>query len=255
MFIQDDMPKYEQAYYTLINRLKSNRYPVGSRIPTEGDLAQQFSMSRVTIRHALDMLVQDGYVESRRGSGYTVLTLSPASDTCLTSFTDAMLKAGYEPSSKLISIEKLIKGNATKNLIPPTLKGIDVTMITRVRMVDNKPRMLVITYAPSEFIKNAKAEDFPEEGPGQSILRILSKRFNLNWSSACENISPVSADKKISTLLGMKEGEPILKLGCTAVDQKGKTVFYEEVYRNDTVSFNLSTQARVSRIQDQEFSL
>ena len=139
MLIQDDMPKYEQAYYTLINRLKSNRYPVGSRIPTEGDLAQQFSMSRVTIRHALDMLVQDGYVESRRGSGYTVLTLSPASDTCLTSFTDAMLKAGYEPSSKLISIEKLIKGNATKNLIPPTLKGIDVTMITRVRMVDNKP--------------------------------------------------------------------------------------------------------------------
>ena len=78
MLIQDDMPKYEQAYYTLINRLKSNRYPVGSRIPTEGDLAQQFSMSRVTIRHALDMLVQDGYVESRRGSGYTVLTLSPA---------------------------------------------------------------------------------------------------------------------------------------------------------------------------------
>ena len=63
MLIQDDMPKYEQAYYTLINRLKSNRYPVGSRIPTEGDLAQQFSMSRVTIRHALDMLVQDGYVE------------------------------------------------------------------------------------------------------------------------------------------------------------------------------------------------
>ena len=48
MLIQDDMPKYEQAYYTLINRLKSNRYPVGSRIPTEGDLAQQFSMSRVT---------------------------------------------------------------------------------------------------------------------------------------------------------------------------------------------------------------
>ena len=70
-----------------------------------------------------------------------------------------------------------------------------------------------------------------------------------------DSISPVSADKKISTLLGMKEGDPILKLGCTAFDQKGKTVFYEEVYRNDTVSFNLSTQARVSRIQDQEFSL
>ena len=91
MQITDDMPKYEQAYFTLIKRLKSDRYPVGSRMPTEGDLANQFEMSRVTIRHALDMLVKDGYVESRRGSGYTVLTLSPASDTCLISFTDAML--------------------------------------------------------------------------------------------------------------------------------------------------------------------
>ena len=58
------MPKYEQAYFTLINRLKSDRYPVGSRMPTEGDLAKQFDMSRVTIRHALNMLVKDGYVES-----------------------------------------------------------------------------------------------------------------------------------------------------------------------------------------------
>ena len=107
MQITNDMPKYEQAYFTLINRLKSDRYPVGSRMPTEGDLAKQFDMSRVTIRHALDMLVKDGYVESRRGSGYTVLTLSPASDTCLISFTDAMLKAGHEPSSKLISITSL----------------------------------------------------------------------------------------------------------------------------------------------------
>ena len=98
MLIQEDMPKYEQAYYTLMKRLKSDRYPVGSRMPTEGDLAKQFSMSRVTIRHALDKLVQDGYVESRRGSGYTVLTLSPASDTCLTSFTDAMLRLDMNPA-------------------------------------------------------------------------------------------------------------------------------------------------------------
>tara|TARA_B100000902_G_scaffold143855_1_gene141289 strand:- start:3048 stop:3812 length:765 start_codon:yes stop_codon:yes gene_type:complete len=250
MFTQDDMPKYEKAYYTLIDRLKSDRYPVGSRMPTEGDLAKQFSMSRVTIRHALDMLVQDGYVESRRGSGYTVLTLSPASDTCITSFTDAMLRAGYEPSSKLISI-KNIDINNSPNLIPPTLSGVDVTMISRVRMVNGTPRMLVVTYAPSKLMKNASPIDFPEEGPGQSILRILRKRFKLNWSAACEDISPVSADKKIAKLLNMKEGEPILKLGCTAFDEKGKPVFYEEVYRNDTVSFNLSKQARVSRTQDQ----
>ena len=56
----------------------------------------------------------------------------------------------------------------------------------------------------------------------------------------------------------MKTGEPILKLGCTAFDEQGKPVFHEEVYRNDTVSFNLSKQKYVLqyylRVGDQNCS-
>ncbi|MEM1401501.1 MAG: GntR family transcriptional regulator, partial [Pseudomonadota bacterium] len=102
----DARPKYEHAYRVILERLKSSRYSIGGRLPTEGELARQFDVSRVTIRRALDMLVQDGYIESRQGSGYTVLTLSPASDTCLTSYTDAMMRAGHEPTSRLLSIDR-----------------------------------------------------------------------------------------------------------------------------------------------------
>ena len=166
-----------------------------------------------------------------------------------------MLKAGHEPSSKLISIVNLVPGSKKENLIPSILSKVEVTMVTRVRMVDGQPRMLVVTYAPTKLMKDASPNDFPEEGPGQSILRILSQRFKLNWSAACEDISPVSSDEKISKFLDMRIGEPILKLGCTAFDEKGRPVFYEEVYRNDTVSFNLSKQARVSRTQDQAMTI
>ena len=76
-------------------------------MPTEIELASQFEVSRVTIRRALDILVQDGYLERKQGSGYRVLTLSPASDTCLTSYTDAMLRAGFEPQSRFLSLELL----------------------------------------------------------------------------------------------------------------------------------------------------
>ena len=247
MEITLNMPKYEQAYFTLINRLKSDRYPVGSRIPTEGDLAKQFDMSRVTIRHALDMLVQDGYVESRRGSGYTVLTLSPSSDTCLTSFTDAMLRAGHEPSSKLISISNIVPNSNETVLLPQVMRKIPLTKIVRVRLVNLKPKMLVNTFVLSELIGKASPEDFPEEGPGQSILRILTARFNLNWSAACEDISSISVDNNTANILAMNEGDPILKLACTAFDVRGRPVFHEEVFRSDTVSFNLSKQSRVSR--------
>ena len=255
MLIQEDMPKYEQSYHALMKRLKSDRHPVGSLIPTEGDLDKQLMMSRVTIRHTLDKLVQDVYVESRRGSGYTVLTLLSASDTCLTSFTDAILKVGHEPSSKLISIVNLVPGSKKENLISSILSKVEVTMVTRVRMVDSQPKLLVVTYATTKLMKDISPNDFPEEGPGQSILRILIQRFKLNWSATSEDISPVFSDEKISKLLDMRIGEPILKLGCTAFDEKGRAVFDEEVYRNETVSFNLSKQARVSRTQDQAMTI
>lgn len=241
-----EAPKYEQAYRTILDRLKSGRYPVGMRMPTEGELAASFQVSRVTIRRALDMLVQDGYVESRQGSGYRVMTLSPASDTCLTSFTDAMLRAGHEPTSRLISIQQHGAGALTH--LPPGLADQPVTEIMRLRMVDGVPRMLVKTYAPARLLPQATARDFPEKGAEQSILRILGDRFGLEWSAACEDISPVVADAAIAATFGIAEGSPLLRQACSAFAEDGSVVFHEDVFRTGTVSFALSRQGRTPRM-------
>ena len=47
-----ELPKYERAYRAILARLKEGRYPVGGRVPTEVELAEHFSVSRVTIRRA-----------------------------------------------------------------------------------------------------------------------------------------------------------------------------------------------------------
>lgn len=238
------LPKYERAYRGILSRLKSGRYPVGSRIPTENELAGQFDISRVTIRRALDLLVRDGYVESKQGSGYTVLTLSPPSDSCLTSFTDAMLRAGREPTSRLLSITQLSPDTADLSNLPVEMQTLEITQVKRLRLVDDNPRMLVVTYAPTVMLGNASAADFPEDGPGQSILRILSTRFNLDWSTACEFITPLAADADMAKFLALDMHQPLLKQACTAFDDAGSPVFYEEAFGNGPISFNLSQQTR-----------
>jgi len=242
-----DAPKYEQTYRAVLARLKSGRYPVGGRLPTEKELAEQFAVSRVTVRRALEMLVQDGYVESRQGSGYTVLTLSPASDTCLTSFTDAMLRAGHEPTSRLLEIGEVAAGDPARDTLPAEMQAEALTRISRLRLVDGRPRMLVETYAPSALVAGARPEDFPESGPGQSILRILTNRFRLSWSAACEDIRPLLPPPEIGARLGVAAGAPILCQSCTAYDEAGHAVFHENVFRDGPVSFNLTRQARVPR--------
>ncbi len=245
--ITTDLPKYEMAYRTILDRLKAGRYPVGARMPTEGELSAQFAVSRVTIRRALDMLVQDGYVESRQGSGYRVITLSPASDTCLTSFTDQMLRAGREPTTRLVSIDTYPPGAPAVAHLPPAMAGGPVTRVVRLRQVDDVPRMLVMTYAPSPLLAGATAADFPETGPAQSILRILGGRFGLEWSAACEDISPVVADAAMAGVFGIAPGSPLLRQACSAFAEDGSTVFHEDVFRTGAVSFNLTRAVRTPR--------
>ena len=78
----------------------------------------------------------------------------------------------------------------------------------------------------------------------QSILRILGGRFGLEWSAACEDISPFVADPAVAELIGVSPGSALLRQACSAFAEDGSLVFYEDVYRTGSVSFNLSRQGR-----------
>ena len=240
-------PKYKLAYGALLSRLESGRYPIGGRLPTEDELARTFDISRVTIRRSLDMLVNEGFLERRQGSGYTVVSLSPPSSMCLSSFTDAMLRAGREPSSRLIRISTVDAGSDQKPELIDELQQQRLTCVERLRLVDDKPQMLVRTWVPARLLPNAAPEDFPNSGHQQSILRILSQRFGLQWNAACEDISPAGAPEDVASHLQIEAGTPLLVQACTAFDEAGDVVFYEQVFRIGKVSFNLSGASRQAR--------
>ncbi len=252
MNTEPSAPKYKIAYQGLLSRLEAGLYPVGSRLPTEEKLMKTFDVSRVTIRRSLDIMVNDGYLERRQGSGYTVLTLSPPLATCLSSFTDAMLRAGMIPSSRMILIDDYPANAPQSAHLIAELHSQPLTLLKRLRLVDNIPQMLVHTWAPTRFLPDAKPEDFPEHGPNQSILRILGNRFGLDWNAACEDISPAAADEETAGFLQIEPGTPVLLQACTAFDDADKIVFTEEVFRVGKVSFDLTGQSREPRFMRPE---
>lgn len=241
-------PKYKVAYGALRGRIVAGRYAVGGRLPTEEDLARSFDVSRVTIRRSLDMLVNEGFLECRQGSGYTVISVSPRSSTCLTSFTEAMMRAGREPTSRLIHISTYEAGAPQTQHVIEELRSERLSCVERLRLVDDVPQMLARTWAPARHLPNASPEHFPDSGPEQSILRILSRQFGLEWNTACEDISPALAAEEIARHLAIESGTPILLHACTAFDRDGGIVFFDEVYRVGKISFNLSGSAREANV-------
>src|ERR1700751_5692163 len=70
-------PLYLQVVHALKEEIVSGVYPVGSQLPTEGELCQRFSVSRYTVREALRRLREDSLVSSRQGAGTTVVPPRP----------------------------------------------------------------------------------------------------------------------------------------------------------------------------------
>ncbi|MGV8988808.1 MAG: GntR family transcriptional regulator [Cypionkella sp.] len=226
------------------SRLRQGPYSVGTRLPSEDALATAFGVSRVTVRRSLEMLVNAGYLISRQGSGYMVNTLSRPSTTCLVSFTDAILKSGRVPGARLMWIDRF-DGNAPAAV--QAMFGALVTRIQRLRTVDGQPRMLVNTWLPTRLVPNLSKADFPEDGPNQSILRILIQRFGLEWCSACETIRSQIASDVVTKLLGMPGNTPILAQACSVMGDTGATVFYDEVYGDSPITFELVGAPRQER--------
>ena len=71
-------PRYLQLAKTLLNEIESGKYPVGSQLPTDMELCEQFGVSRATAREALRRLVQLGLVVRQPRVGTTVKATSAA---------------------------------------------------------------------------------------------------------------------------------------------------------------------------------
>ncbi|WP_205407561.1 GntR family transcriptional regulator [Collinsella phocaeensis] len=100
-----EAPLYYQLYSVLKERIIDGVYAVGSILPSESDMIQEFGVSRITIRRALADLENDGYIEKRKGKGSLVLRMRLERPlTVFNSFSGDTLSRGDRPSSIILAL-------------------------------------------------------------------------------------------------------------------------------------------------------
>ena len=138
-------------YLEVANALKKDIlkevYPVGSLIPTENELEMVFSVSKITIRKAVEILVQEGYLEKKSGIGTTVISNRPFNKLSkAVSFSTILENEGLNIRKEFIAIEEVSKEDLTFNL---TGLGPKVVKLTRLYYLDDKPYILFEHYLPN----------------------------------------------------------------------------------------------------------
>ena len=99
-------PLYQQVLEDIKAEISSGTYASGQRIPSEAELSQLYSVSRVTVRRAIEELVGEGYLTKRQGKGTYVnqrkMTRKIRQCSTIESFTDVCAEMGMKAGAHVI---------------------------------------------------------------------------------------------------------------------------------------------------------
>ncbi|UOY61474.1 GntR family transcriptional regulator [Enterobacter asburiae] len=208
-------------------RLNSSDYNIGSPLPGEKALAQEFGVARMTIRKALDLLVSWGLVERRHGSGTFVSRKYVHHETTnLTGLVEVLRQQGKDVQSKVLQFEVMPAPPAIASQLRIQVDE-RIYFSRRVRYVDGKPLMLEDSFMPVKLFRNLSLAHL--EG---SKFDYIEKECGITISGNYESLTPVLADKTLAGYMNLPEQTPLLRITSLSYSDSGEFLNYSVMFRN-----------------------
>lgn len=141
------VPIYHQLFLLLREEIVSGARPRGSRLPTEEQLAQRFTVSRVTARRALDQLAEAGLVERRRRVGTRVI-FRPQPEPFHADFASAIeaLLAPAEPDGLALVDTEQVSVDPPVDALMGLVRGTPVLRTRQARVMEGERVGQILRY-------------------------------------------------------------------------------------------------------------
>lgn len=226
-------PLYAQVEQALLARLGVDLHP-GDRLPTEDELIDEFDVSRITIRRAIQNLVSRGLIVTRRGQGSVVTTPSFRQPlNALTGFVEDMDARGLHSRVRVVTVEEIVAPPGPRAALELPL-GAKVTHIERVRLAAGHPVSFDDTYLPLDLGRLIAQDDLENE----QIFTLLEDRHNTPLLEAAYALQASTADAVIAEALQIDEGSAVFRIERTSFTTGQRPVDYEVLhYRGDAITF------------------
>lgn len=229
-----EVPLYGKVEEILASEIARGVLKPGDRLPSEDQLLTRFAVSRITVRRAVQNLIQRGVLEIRRGLGTYVLAPKISQElTRLTGFVEDMAVHGRKASARVVS-KDVVAADSTVARQLHIGKGTYVMRIERVRLADSIPMSFDETYLPLNVGKRIVRNDLRIK----PIFTLLEEEYGIPLAEAEYVLEAAAASMHVSEALGVKAGSPILRIERTSYTEMGQPIDYEILYyRADLIRF------------------
>ena len=240
-------PLYAELAESLRSNIESGVYAPGDRMPSEPTLCETTGYSRSTVRKALQLLVDEGYITKSQGKGTFVAertaqleaATQPNADAMplFMSFTENVRTLGGVPVTRTVDIRTV---HPTPGLAE--FFGIDVDSevfeATRLRLVDDDPVMLETIWLPMTY------GDLTGEELDGSLYACLKARYGVEPGGGSRSIGICYATSRESFQLGVDKDSALMLLEDHVYDQTGAPLHVsKQVTRGDKYQFSLRMPA------------
>lgn len=220
-------PLYHQIKEILEKQIKNGEYPVGSIFPSESDLQERFSVSRVTVRQAIQQLTADGLLEPHRGIGTIVKERKFFNEQIeyIKSFSDEMRERDITPGLSYADFCTERAGIEVAQNMQLNENNI-VCHITRIRTGDDVPMLFEECYFP-EYMSDILQENY--QAP--SLYAALMQN-NIRIEHTKDSYSAGLASFGTAQALNIKPGSPVMIRTRISYDKEGRIIEYTKMNYN-----------------------
>ena len=221
-------------------QIREGHLSTGTPLPGELELAAALGISRHTVRHALGVLVNEGWLHRQRGARTAVApdgtdhTVIERRLSTFYAFAWEVEARGERHRSQLLARDKLLADARLAQVLALEL-GAPVERIERLRSADGEPLTLEVSILPA-----ALASSFEDAAlEQQSIYDLLEQRHHISVLRATESLKPIVLDARAAGLLGVPPGSPAFSVERVAWSGQGPIEWQQSLIRGDRYLYSV----------------
>lgn len=222
------IPQYRNLYELLRGLIEDGTYKHGDLLPSENEMCATHNLTRPTVRKALDMLVNEGFILRHQGKG-SIVQGKPKGIGIL-SLTGTTSAIGQDNLTTLIIEKPRIRSweKAFGFEISEKEKSLGCIYMERLRLINDIPIFFDITMIPNLNLPRFTSRKFENK----SLFEILRKHYQIQVKGGEQKIHAIKADDKVQQHFGVSKNHPILRLDRKMETNRIGFSFFSQIYCN-----------------------